>query len=140
MSIRIQEQKCKVKYLNTLYTEGYLLAKRFSSLHTEEASSSLIIRTLLTAEVFKLTLFEDCNRFLEVLEGEFLISSLIRYLHDDFPLSKNSFFPDLEGKKFSQLDKGTQRKLLSTEWVVAIYDNRMTKEEKRDLLELMNKM
>ncbi|MDY4388099.1 DUF262 domain-containing protein [Pectobacterium aroidearum] len=92
---------------------GLILAPDFQrkDVWDRKKQSELIESILMGIPIPLIYLFEDEDGVRQIIDGKQRVSSLKKYLSDEFSLSDLKMFPHLRGKKFSEIPKILQAKL-----------------------------
>jgi hypothetical protein len=76
---------------------------------TEQQASKLIESLIIQCPVPVIYLNQEFDEKLSVIDGNQRLTSIGRYLHNEFPLKGLTAYPELEGSRFFELDPRFQR-------------------------------
>lgn len=100
--------------LKELYDDGDLITNpdyQREFVYTDKESSSLIESLLLGIPIPTVYLCEENDETYSVIDGQQRITSFVKYLKNEFALTKLKVLRDLNGKLFKELDGPFQKKL-----------------------------
>ena len=100
--------------LKELYDDGDLITNpdyQREFVYTDKESSSLIESLLLGIPIPTVYLCEENDETYSVIDGQQRITSFVKYLKNEFALTKLKVLRDLNGKLFKELDVPFQKKL-----------------------------
>ena len=106
-----------ISQLRELYDDGILVTSPEYQREFREdwqKASRLIESVLLNIPIPTVYLCEEEDGTISVIDGQQRITSFVKYLKNEFPLSGLDVFPELKGKYFRDLDQATQRKIKLT--------------------------
>ncbi len=100
-------------------------------------ASKLVESILIGIPIPVIYLCEEDDGVYSVIDGQQRITSFVKYLKNEYPLTGLTELSDLNGKYFRELDKGTQRKL-NTKTLRAITLNRDSQNLKYEIFSRLN--